>query len=177
MPGTKSFLAEQLSDFFEAAFVELPAEAVKAVAGASDGNGLRKVGWKAYDAWVTFANEFTNTVYSDPMVGEMSGRMMETALRFRQITGTMASAFFANFWPAIGLPTHKEMAGLRDELLSLREDLASYARSALGEPSAETDGQDKSGTLWKRPQFSGYRAENSNSARRSPNQVKRNVAA
>jgi hypothetical protein len=176
MPDTKSFWAEELSNFFEATWLELPAEAAKALSGASDADRLRKMGWKAYDSWVRLANEITNTVYSDPIVGEASGRMMETALRFRQITGTMASAFFANLWPSIGLPTHKEMGALRDELLALREELASYARPVVAEPGAEVDARDKL-SLWKRPQLNGYRAENANSIRRSANQGKRNAAA
>lgn len=177
MPGTRSFLVEELSKWVETTWLQLPAEAAKVLTGASDSKGLRKAGWKAYDAWVSLANEFTNNVYSDPIVGEASGRMMETALRLRQITGTMASAFFANFWPSLGLPTHNEMAALRDELLALREELASYARLVAAEPSAAMDVRDKPGTLWKQAQLNGHRAENGNPIRRSPSQVKRNVAA
>jgi len=177
MPGTKSFFLEQLSNLLEAVWLELPAQAAKVLAGASDPDALRQAGWKAYDAWLSLANEFTNTVYSDPMVGEISGRMMETALRFRQITGTTASGFFSNFWPSIGLPTQNEIAALRGELLSLRQELASYGSLAVAEPSAEMDARDKSEILWNRPQLNGYRAESGNSIRLSPNPVKRNAAA
>jgi hypothetical protein len=147
------------------------------LAGASDPDALRQAGWKAYDAWISLANEFTNTVYSDPTVGEISGRMMETALRFRQITGTTASGFFSNFWPSIGLPTQKEIAALRGELLSLRKELASYGRLPVAETSAEMDAREKSEILWNRSQLNGYRAESGNSIRPSPSPVKRNVAA
>jgi len=177
MPGSKSFLAEQLSNFFEAAWLELPAEAAKALAGAGDERALRKTGWKVYDAWVTLANELTNAIYSDPIVGEASGRVMETALRVRQISGTMAAAFFGNFWPMIGLPTHTEMAALRDDLLALREELASYTRLQPAEESAEMDAQDPLAAFWKRAQLNGYRAANGNPLRRSSSLGKRNVAA
>jgi hypothetical protein len=127
MPSAKSFLAQELTNFFEAAWFDLPSEAGKVLVGAGDEKGLRKAGWKAYDAWVSLANELTNTVYSDPLIAEATGRVMEAALRFRQIGGLMAAAFFGNFWPVIGLPTHSEMVALREELLSLREELAAYA--------------------------------------------------
>jgi len=177
MPSTRSFLVEELSKLFEATWLELPAEVVKVMTGVSDSNGLRKAGWKAYDAWVSLANAFTNVSYFDPMVGEVSVRMMETALRFPQISRTMPSAFFINFWPLIGLSTRNEIAALRDELLALREELASYARLMVAEPSAEMDALDQPGTAWKRPQLDGERAEKGNPIRRSPIQVKRNVAA
>jgi hypothetical protein len=177
MPGTKSFLAEQLTNFFEAAWLELPAEAAKVLAGAGDERGFRKIGWKAYDAWIGLANELTNAVYSDPIVGEVSGRIMETALRLRQIGGTMAEAFFGNLWPSIGLPTHKEMVALRDELLALREELALYAKLPIAEKSAEMAAHDTLGVFWKGAQLNGYRAANANSIRRPSNQGKRNAAA
>jgi len=142
MPGTKSLLAQELTNFFEAAWLELPAEAGKVLLGAGDEQALRKAGWKAYDAWISLANALTNAVYSDPIVGEATGRVMETALRLRQIGGAMAAAFFGILWPSIGLPTQSEIVALRDELLSLREELAAYTARLSAPDSAETDMQD-----------------------------------
>jgi hypothetical protein len=178
MPGTKSFLAQELTNWFQAAWLELPAEAGKVLLGAGDEKGLRNAGWKAYDAWVSLANELTNAVYSDPIIGEATGRVMETALRLRQIGGTMAAAFFGNLWPSIGLPTHNEMAALRDELRALREELAAYsAGRPLPGDSAETDTQLPG--VWKRTHLNGYPTTNGNSnlTRRSAHQGKRHVAA
>jgi hypothetical protein len=176
MPG-KFLLAEQLSNFFEAAWLELPAEAAKVLTGATDEKALRKTGWKVYDAWVSLANEVTNAIYSDPIVGEASGRMMETALRLRQIGGTMTAAFFGNFWPAIGLPTHNEMLALREDLLALREELASYAKLPVAQESTDMDAQEPLAASWKRAQLNGYRVNGSNPLRRSSSPGKINVAA
>ena len=150
MPGTKSFLAQELSNFFEAAWLDFPAEAGKVLLGVADEKGLRKAGWKAYDAWVSVANELTNALYSDPMIGEATGRVMETGLRLRQIGGTMAAAFFGNLWPALGLPTHSEIVTLRNELLALREELAAYTtRLPVSEEPAGTEEPDAARAPWK----------------------------
>ena len=180
MSGRKSFLAQEISKFFEAAWLDLPAEAGKILFGAGDETRLRKAGWKAYDAWISLANELTNAVYSDPIIGGATGRVMESALRLRQIGGAMTAAFFGNLWPSIGLSTHSEMVTVRDELLALREELAAYAaRLPAAANSADTDAQDALPAIWKGAQLNGYRATNGNGngMRRSANQVKRDVAA
>jgi hypothetical protein len=173
MPSAKSFLAQELSNFFEAAWLDLPAEAGKVLLGAGSENELRQAGWKAYDAWVNLANGLTNTLYSDPLVAEATSRVMEAALRLRQISGLMAAAFFGNLWPLIGLPTHNEMVALREELLSLRDELAAYAArlSATEVPDAETG---RAGTATS-SQSNGYRPTHSTAD--SIRNVKRNVTA
>jgi hypothetical protein len=183
MSGTKSYLAQELSNFFEAAWLELPAAAGKVLLGAGDDEEFRQAGWKTYDAWVRLANEMTNAVYSNAAVGEATGRMMETALRLRQIGGTMAAAFFGNLWPSIGLSTHSEMVAIRNDLLALREELAAYTASLPvakdHENSAGMEAQDTRRAIWKASPLNGYRAQNDNGnlLRRSANQGNRNVAA
>jgi hypothetical protein len=44
-------------------------------------------------------------------------------LRAQRMGDAMASAFFGNLWPAIGLPAANEVRSLRDEVSALREDL------------------------------------------------------
>ncbi|MBV8054681.1 MAG: hypothetical protein JO071_05510 [Deltaproteobacteria bacterium] len=180
MPDTESFLAQELTKFFEAAWLDLPAEAGKILLGVGDQKQLRKAGWKAYDAWISLANEFTNTVYSDPIIGGVTGQVMESVLRLRQIGGAVAAASFSNLWPAIGLPTHSEMAAVRDELLTLREELATYAaRLPVSGDAAGMDAQGTARASWKIPQLNGYRAKNGTGSaiHRSANQGKRHVAA
>jgi hypothetical protein len=178
--GTKSFLAQELSNFFEAAWLDLPVEAAKNLLGAGDETKLRQAGWKAYDAWVSLANELTNTIYSDSTIGAATGLVMETTLRLRQIGGTVAAAFFGNLWPSIGLPTQSEVAALRDELLALREDLVAYgARLPVSSESPDADVQDKLRIIRNGTSTNGYHAVNSNGdmTRRSAGQGKGNVAA
>jgi hypothetical protein len=169
MPGTKPFLTQYLSKFFEAVWLDLPVEAGKILLGTGNEKELRKAGWKAYDAWIGLANELTNAFYSDPIIGEVTGQMMESALRLRLIGEAMASAFFGNLWPSIGLPTHREMAAVRDELLTLREELAAYAaRLPVSDDSANTDAQDTLRTIWKSAQLNTYRATNGNGSATRP---------
>jgi len=183
MAGTKSFLAQELTKFFEAAWLDLPAEAGKALLGAGDEKELRKAGWKAYDAWISLANEVTNEVYSNPIIGRVTGQVMESALRLRQIGGAIADASFSNLWPSIGLPTRTEMAAVRNELLALREELAAYAaRVPVSDDTAKTSKMDAEDTLrvvWKGARLNGYLAANGkgSNGRHTANQGKRHVAA
>lgn len=174
MPSAKSDVARELANFVEAAWFDLPAEAAKVLFGAGDEYGLRKAGWKAYDAWVNLANQLTNAMYSDPIIAEATGRVMEAALRFRQVSGFMAAAFFGNFWPMIGLPTHSEMVALREDLLSLREELAAYAARLSAAELAETEVREAGSTTSNALRSNGYRsAPRYDDAGRG----KRNVAA
>lgn len=162
MPSANSFLVQELTKFVEAAWFDLPAETAKVLFGAGDEGELRKAAWKAYDAWVNLANELTNAFYSDPLIGEATGRMMEAALRFRHVSGLMASAVFGNFWPLIGLPTHGEMVALREDLLSLREELRAYAaRLSSAELGGTQTGDDVSATSTAH-QVNGRRSEQRN---------------
>ena len=179
MAGTKSYLTQELTRFFEAVWLELPAVAGKVLLGLSDETELREAGWKAYYAGISLANELTNAVYSDRVFGEVTGQMMESALRVRQIGGAMAAASFANLWPSIGLPTHNEMIAVREELAALREELAAHSTTpAVSEDSARMDAQGPFQPIWKGPERSNYRATNDNgSTARGTNHGKRYVAA
>jgi hypothetical protein len=182
MAGTKSLLAQELSKFYEAAWLELPLEAAKTLVGLGSEAGLRKAGWKAYDAWVSLANELTNLAYSNRIVGDLTGRTMETALRLRQVGDVMASGFFGNLWPAVGLPTQSDLIAVRDELLALREELAAHdvARLAAGTPSESTDKvtDDRRRPIWLGIQSDEHCSINSNArALRSARERKGHAAA
>jgi hypothetical protein len=123
MSVKKSQVAEELTKFYEAMWIELPLAAGMRLTGQGDEGRLREAGWKAYDAWVRLANEATNRVYANPVVGGVSGRLMETALRAQQAGDAIVSAVFGNLWPAIGLPSASEMHALRDEVAALREEI------------------------------------------------------
>jgi hypothetical protein len=44
-------------------------------------------------------------------------------LRVRRVGDALASAFFGNLWPAVGLPTASEIRTLHDEVMALREEV------------------------------------------------------
>jgi hypothetical protein len=150
MAGTKSFLGEELSKFYEAWWLDLPIAAAKSLLTNNNDEELTKAGWKAYDAWISLSNELTNQLYSNPAVGEITGQAIESVLRWRQMTGAMASAFFGNLWPAMELPTRGELTKLRDELVELRAALAAY----IAADASSGDGNDpitdeKLRLIWK----------------------------
>lgn len=187
MLRTTSFAAQAFTKFVEAAWLDLPAEAGKFFVGIGDENKLRKTGWKAYDAWINLANELTNEAYSNPLAGSAVGQAMAWALRLQQVGAAITAAAFGKLWPSIGLPTHREMAALRGELLALREELAAYAARLPGsEATAWTESQHVSRAAWKSAQLNGYDAANGNgivandnggAIRRFVHQEKRHAAA
>jgi hypothetical protein len=85
MASTKSFLAQELSKFYQAAWLDLPAEAAKRLLGAGNEKELRKAGWKAYDAWISLANELTNLLYANRIVGQLTGRTTVSALHLGRV--------------------------------------------------------------------------------------------
>lgn len=110
--------------FCEAAWFDLPMAAAGRITGRVDEKGLTEAGWKAYEAWVNLANEAANRLYADPAFGQATGRTFEAALRLQRIGDALTSAFFANLWPAIGLPTQSHINALRDEVIALRQQIA-----------------------------------------------------
>jgi hypothetical protein len=72
---------------------------------------------------VRLANEATNELYANRLFGDMTGRTFESALRIQRAGDALASAFFGNLWPSVGLPTASQIQGLRDEVMALRQDM------------------------------------------------------
>jgi hypothetical protein len=173
-------LPQELSKFCEAAWLDLPAEAAKSLLGAGNEKELRKAGWKAYDAWISLANEVTNLLYANRIVGQLTGRTMESALRLGQIGGALASAFLGNFWASVGLPTHSELVAVRAELFALREELAAHAAqlpTAAPQDSIDKGVEDKLRRIWKGSQGTDTRSMKINAGTLSARERKRDVAA
>ncbi len=127
MSGKRSQVAQELGKFVQAAWLELPVAMAQQVLGNGDENALTTAGWKAYEAWVNLTNEATNRLYENAAVGAITGRTMESALRMQQVGTTVASAFLNNLWPALGLPTADQMAGLRSEIAALHDEIGAAA--------------------------------------------------
>ena len=123
MKKKESQLQQEWQKFAQALWWELPQAAVKTLTGNGDEAAVNSAGWNAYDAFVSLANEATNQFYANPLVGSLTGQTFERVLQLQQVTSSLASAFFGNLWPAIGLPTAHEMASLRTEITALRAGL------------------------------------------------------
>jgi hypothetical protein len=136
MSVKQSAMTEDIGKLFEAAWVDLPAAAVKRLF-TSDGEGaVREAGWKAYDAWVRLANDASNRMYANPTFGAVTGRGIQAGLQVTRVVDAVASAIFGNLWPAIGLPTAIEVQRLSTELKAMREELRAI-RDQLNEGSIE----------------------------------------
>jgi hypothetical protein len=123
MSGKRSEIAREFGKFVQAAWMELPALMAQRILGNGDENALSTAGWKAYDAWVNLTNEAMNRVYENAAVGAVTGRTLESALRMQQVGSTVTTAFLNNLWPALGLPTADQVAGLRSEIAALQEEI------------------------------------------------------
>lgn len=134
MKKTESRVVEEFGKFVQAFWVELPMAAANRAWGNGDESTFRRAGWKAYDAFVSLANETTNSMYADPLVGSLTGQTMEWTLQVRRMGSATASAFFGNLWPTVGLPTAGEVASLRREIATLHEELKSAVQAAQEEP-------------------------------------------
>jgi hypothetical protein len=131
-------VARELGMFVQAFWLELPMAAANRVLGNVDDTTVQEAGWKAYDAFVSLTNEATNQLYANPLMATLTSSTMERSLRVQRVGSAMASAFFGNLWPALGLPTANEVSGLRTELAALRSEV----REALPPPVAP-DGDER----------------------------------
>jgi hypothetical protein len=135
-------MTEDLGKLFEAAWVDLPAAAVKRLFAGGEQGTVREAGWKAYDAWVRLANDASNRMYANPTFGAATGRGIEAGLQVTRVVDAVASAIFGNLWPAIGLPTATDVQALRSDVMALREELRAFQVQASEAVSAAADDEE-----------------------------------
>jgi hypothetical protein len=169
----QSVMTEDLGKLFEAAWIDLPTAAVKRLLSKDDEGAVRAAGWKAYDAWVSIANDASNRMYANPTFGAVAGRGIQTGLQVTRVVDAVASAIFGNLWPAIGLPTATDMQSLRADVKALREELRTSRVEAgreLHEDSDDdrtyntprgADSADTAAVIWN-----GYKPASKRSARK-----------
>jgi hypothetical protein len=141
MSIVQSDMTEDFGKLFAAAWLELPAAAVKRLFSSDDEGAVREVGWKAYDAWVRLANDASNRMYANPTFGTIAGRGIQAGLQVTRVVDAVASAIFGNLWPAIGLPTATDMQALRADVKALREELR-VARTEARDEVIDDHGHD-----------------------------------
>lgn len=137
MSTRQSTVTEDWGKLFEAAWIDLPAAAVRRVIAGEDQSATGEAGWKAYDAWVRLANDASNRLYENPGFGAAIGRAIQSSLQMARVADAMASAVFGNLWPAIGLPTATDVQALRADLKALREELRTVREQAAAEEEAD----------------------------------------
>ena len=142
----QSAMTEDFGKLFEAAWVDLPAAAVKRVLSGSDESAqgaVRDAGWKAYDAWIRLANDASNRMYANPGFGAIAGRGIQAGLQVTRVVDALASAVFGNLWPAIGLPTATDVQALHADVKALREELRTIRDQAREEHADEFEERDQ----------------------------------
>ncbi len=82
-----------------------------------------EVAWTAYDTVVGAANDLTNRLFANPAVGNLLGGAIDIVLRWQRFNAAVAGAFFGTLWPAVDLPAATDIAAIRIELRSMREEL------------------------------------------------------
>lgn len=140
MSAKTSPMLDDVAKLLEAAWIELPAAAAQSLMAKDGRAAVRQAGWKAYEAWVSLANDAANELYANRAFGEVVGRGLGAALQVRRVVGAAASAVFGNLWPAIGLPTESSVAALRDEVGLLRQEVRALGGELSAERNEDRDG-------------------------------------
>src|SRR5579864_101670 len=99
MNNREPSIARELGKFIQAFWWELPMAAANQMLGNHDETALQRAGWKAYDAFVSLANEATNDMYANPLVASLTGRMMERAMRVQHVASAATAGLFGNLLP------------------------------------------------------------------------------
>jgi hypothetical protein len=124
MSSKESKLIKDIASFFEAALIELPvAAARRLLTEEKDDQELYTAGWKAYDAFVRIANESANQLYGNPAFGQMAAQSLEIGLQARRASDALASGFFRDLLPVVGLPAAKDIERLNRSVEGLREEV------------------------------------------------------
>lgn len=135
----KNSFSDELLKLAQTLMPEPPTAKVKRMAAEIADKGidrqLHEIGWKAYDTVVGAAHAATGRVLISPTVGQVLGSAIDITLRWQRFNAAVAGAFFATFWPAVGLPTAGEVEALRADVRAMREEL----RDAVAERDSRDD--------------------------------------
>lgn len=125
MAEKKSQNMDDLLAVYKTLFVDLPLAGARWGLGMGKEKDLTETAWKGYDAWVRLASASIDGLYRNPLVGDSLARSLEGFLRWQRLSSTLAGAFFAGVWQAVGLPQAAEVQALRAEVQALHEKLRS----------------------------------------------------
>ena len=135
----KNSFSDELLKLAQTLMPEPPTTKVKRMVAEIADKGidrqLHEIGWKAYDTVVGAAHAATGRVLISPTVGQVLGGAIDITLRWQRFNAAVAGAFFATFWPAVGLPTAGEVEALRADVRAMREEL----RDAVAERDSRED--------------------------------------
>jgi hypothetical protein len=108
-----------LMTIYQATFIDLPLAGAKWSWGGGLEREVAQAAWRGYDAWVRLASASIDKLYKNSLFVYIAINVLDRSLRWRRLSQTLAGAFFAGLWPAVGLPTATVVQALTEELQSL----------------------------------------------------------
>lgn len=114
--------AQRTEDFltlYTTTLLEVPFAGAKLGLGMGQEREVMEAAWKGYDAWVRLLSVSLDDLYRNPVFGNFVARSLDQWLRWQRLSQAMSGAFFAAFWPAVGLPTAATVQALHEELSTL----------------------------------------------------------
>lgn len=120
----KQSMTGQLTNFYAAAYLDLPMAAVRRWLSGNP-QTLERAGWAAYDSFVALANEMTNQLYANPLVASSFGRALETTFQVQHLFDALTPSLPAEL-PA---PTELEAVNTAPRI-TLATRGAHYAEAA-----------------------------------------------
>jgi len=125
---------------------DLPLAHMRQRLGLGEEKETAETAWKGYDAGVRVVNAATDSLYRNPLFGNVAARSADMMLRWQRISSAVGGAVFAGLWQAVGLPTVAETQALRSEIRALREELRGQTngitvKPKVSEPHTKREGQ------------------------------------
>jgi len=123
MAEQKSQGVEDLLAVTKMFFFELPYAGVRWGLGVGNTDTATKAAWQGYDAGVRLATTAIDTLYRNPLYGELLNRSLPGVLRWQKLGNALTETFFAGLWRTMNLPTSCEVQAFHEELRSLSAHL------------------------------------------------------
>jgi hypothetical protein len=98
---------------------DLPYTGVRWGLGVENAEVATEVAWKGYDAGVRLVTMAIDSLYRNPLYGEMLNRSLPSVLHWQKLSDALTETFFAGLWRTVNLPTSYEIQALHEDLRSL----------------------------------------------------------
>ena len=126
-------ISEDLATLITSAFVDVPLTLASWAVGGATQKELEEHAWKGYDAFVRAANDTVHSLYEMPVVRQMTSQALVAILRSQRSGKHVTSAVAAATSPAPAAAANPEVEALRNQILSLREEVTELSTTLAAE--------------------------------------------